>query len=621
MLKAVAFKNFVLFKDYQRLKFENGPYFCVGPNGSGKSSFYELIRRCLSSEWNLSSSNIYNNSKPAFIICEYFLCDELSSTFKIVAKLGFKPDALHACRFALSEKDNAENHYKMVCLQNRANKQCKIYLEMYKIDSSSDELCVDEKLCGDDLDIDVIECVKSLTQADSQDKLDIIVNFLDKNRGPTLSQKAPPYSSECEKCLHELTLSIAQIFGKRSVDHTQLAGARQRGPVYGQISERAQILDKLLCAKEVDRQKEKQFFNALTLPHHYEFKKEDNQIKVTNKTTRCQTSLLKTSNGVVESKQLSLLFACKKYQTIILDDIERAMHPQMIRNLRELVLRRINDKTILLSTNSAELISQWTIPRTFVFSYKMERRSCQTKVRSIDASILKTVSSEEMKKVLYCPYVLFVEGLADKMVLYAILHHVQCLLENEAKHEIFLRDLLKVDKSRLEPFHIFLVGLYIVPQFGKTCHNNTLKFCETIGVPSMYVYDKDTFIHEKTGAKDKLKEHYGVNIRRGETNIEKINREQEKKNIFMWNKGCLERVVYGDTWTKSKTGSCHKLKVKASTSKSVHKKFKPDDSCKRLVDLEPTELQNLAKKLIDNPNEDILRFLDFLVKMCSNLNL
>ena len=622
MLRAVSFENFVLFKEYQQLQFEEGPSFCVGPNGSGKSSLYELLRRCLSSEWNLTSSNIYDKSKTAFIICDYYFCDDLSKVFKEEIKLDFNPNALYACRLAIPTNDGkAENHFKIVCLHTRERKKCRVFLEMYTIYSDRDELNVVDKPSRVAFDSEVTQCLRSLIGKQTQDNVEKVVSLL---RECTLS-KAQRSLSECERCLRILTQSVALIFGKRSVDQTQLAGARKRdrGHVYDQILDRAQILDKLLDSDEVDEKKEKEYFNALTLPHKYEFKKEGNKINVTNLRTHCQTSLLKTSDGVVESKQLSLLFACRKFKTIILDDIERGMHPQMIRNLRELVLRRLKKKTVLLSTNSAELISQWTISKTFVFSYKMLSPStCETKVRKIRTSILKSVSSEEMKKVLYCPYALFVEGPADKMVIYAVLHYVESLLANGEKRRIFSK-ILKETKCTSESFRTFLIGLYIVPQYGKTGHNNTIRFCEEIGVPCMHVYDEDAFMKKEGTTKmtrAKLNENYRVSIEEGEVNIQKINSVLEGEKLFMWNVGSLEQVVYGEAWTKPKKRDDRRQTRSSSASPPPAKKAKLGGDYKKLIDLSPDELDDNAKRLVDQVDEEVFRLLRFLCKMCVRLS-
>lgn len=106
----------------------------------------------------------------------------------------------------------------------------------------------------------------------------------------------------------------------------------------------AEIITELIGSEDIDERKEKEIFEFLTRPNEFLFKKELNSTTnvnenfVEHKTKRFP--LLKTSVGIVEAKQFSLLMAHKSFQTICLEEPDRGMHPQMIERMKMELYRK-----------------------------------------------------------------------------------------------------------------------------------------------------------------------------------------------------------------------------------------------------------------------------------------
>lgn len=74
MLRGVVLKNFVHFKNrfiFDFSKTKQGPIIFVGASSTGKTAALELIRRCMDRKLNSSLTNRYDDSKIAYVFCEF----------------------------------------------------------------------------------------------------------------------------------------------------------------------------------------------------------------------------------------------------------------------------------------------------------------------------------------------------------------------------------------------------------------------------------------------------------------------------------------------------------------------------------------------------------------------
>ncbi|CAG2244606.1 unnamed protein product [Mytilus edulis] len=105
----MLFKNFIHFKEFQLLTFENGSHFFIGANSSGKTSALEIIRRCMSSDINTSISSSYDENKNAYAFCKF---DVPSSTrienFKNISSV-----------YSGVVKTTDKSYVKIICLKKQ----------------------------------------------------------------------------------------------------------------------------------------------------------------------------------------------------------------------------------------------------------------------------------------------------------------------------------------------------------------------------------------------------------------------------------------------------------------------------------------------------------------------
>ena len=163
----------------------------------------------------------------------------------------------------------------------------------------------------------------------------------------------------------------------------------------------------------------------------------------------------------------------------------------MIQRLRDLVLRRIKDKVIVVSSHHQSIITSWTIPRTFACRFmtrSSEDEQSETSVVSCKDLPPNSLAEDEMKKVPFSAHALFMEGQSDKKLIRAVLFRLQQQICDQIECNImtYIKD--------KESFCNFITMLSVVPQGGATHHYKTHRMCSMLGIPCIYVYDKDVFI-------------------------------------------------------------------------------------------------------------------------------
>eukprot|EP00105_Crassostrea_gigas_P004106 XP_011417217.1 PREDICTED: uncharacterized protein LOC105320823 [Crassostrea gigas] len=124
----------------------------------------------------------------------------------------------------------------------------------------------------------------------------------------------------------------------------------------------AEIITELLDSDIIDKKKEQEIFSFLTNPSKIVFRKEApnanriNLIQVKNGMN--EFPLLKTSVGIIEAKQFSLIMAHRTLKPICLEEPDRGMHPQMIERLKEVLHHESRLKTIIVVTHTPYLLDQ-----------------------------------------------------------------------------------------------------------------------------------------------------------------------------------------------------------------------------------------------------------------------
>lgn len=155
---------------------------------------------------------------------------------------------------------------------------------------------------------------------------------------------------------------------------------------YKATCSQAEIINELLRSQTMNKCKEEQIFNFLTSPNTFHFERKPGpnsdftSIFVSSGTGKFP--LLKTSVGIVEAKQFSLLMAEEQFQTICLEEPDRGMHPQMIERMKIQLYRESCSKTIIVVSHSPFVIDAMSLENTFIF-FKREGEACVRNVSDL----------------------------------------------------------------------------------------------------------------------------------------------------------------------------------------------------------------------------------------------
>lgn len=299
-------------------------------------------------------------------------------------------------------------------------------------------------------------------------------------------------------CLEKKFIATFPLRGIGSVQWTKSKniGKEHKKENYIKASERAEVISTLLSdttyKADINEEDETKKFNFLTYPEVFKFKKVGEKIMVRHNGS--QSDLLKTSEGIIEAKVVSLLLAHKDIQTLCLEDPDRGMHPQMIERLKTVLYKSACCKTIIVVTHSPYFIDSITIHKTHVF---MRNRFYEPYVCSVfnvgDNSDLSRVADvETLRILLFATKVLLVEGPTDRDVIQAILAHVKC---NELEKSVGEES--KEITENISTHQIIPVG-------GCDSVEKVQAFCDFIDLPCLCLLDRDKAIGGDKGEKIKF---------------------------------------------------------------------------------------------------------------------
>ena len=330
MLRRVFLENFVEFKDKQTINFEeNGsPNIFIGENGSGKSSLLEGIRRCLPSATSTTRSSVYDDQKPSYYVCKY--------------------DTSKCCEKKLSDIAPASIFTGILTTADK---------EYFKFVSTPTELLIDKySSTGARSSFQTMN-----TDHAMQMNTDLQTNILNPNK-ITSSSTDPTNTSCVEERLKMLEKYIVLTFPLRSIGPLQWSKSiriadDRRDENYLEASQRSEVIMYFLeHPSEFDLDKDNEYFTALTGRNDITFKLSPNsngeQSILVESTSNTKLpggkfALLKMPEGILEAKYFSILMSSKQFQTVIVEEPERGMHPQMIERMLAIIQKESTTKMIV----------------------------------------------------------------------------------------------------------------------------------------------------------------------------------------------------------------------------------------------------------------------------------
>lgn len=501
MLRGIVLENFVHFSERFALDFSksnHGPNIFVGASSTGKTVVLELIRRCMDIRLNSSLTNRCDESKTAYVFCEF---ENAYDNYEGTIISGMIVDKVHEDIVDSDEEDeeweenkkvNKEDtifHKVIMYVYKEEMKFCsKTYLKTPG-DSIVDlrkNVRLSKDVLAEMLDKELLSANKGRQpdgnyQISSGIKDGFDIAFAEKvsNEIRKLQKENKTYN-QCPKVWRELEDTFVGVLSMRGLGvfqwtKSQLINDEFKSTNYKGTCIQAEIIAELMESKYIDREREQKMFHFLTSGSKFHFVKKSKSEIVVQHGGR-EFALLKTSVGILEAKQFSLLMAHDKLQTICLEEPDRGMHPQMIERMKEVLHYESRNKTIIVVTHSPSLVDSTSLRNTFFFS---DRENVAKVVNIYDElknnDYLKMLVTTEFKTILFSSNVLFVEGLTDKIVLEAIFRKVK-------------------ERSKSFDENFSILSHEICSMAGKSKAKKVQGFCNALNIKFRLVLDRDAMI-------------------------------------------------------------------------------------------------------------------------------
>ncbi|VDH99870.1 Hypothetical predicted protein [Mytilus galloprovincialis] len=499
MIRSIAMHNFVHFHEEQRLVFEEGANFLIGGNSTGKTALFELIRRCYSNKINTTTSSVLNENELAYAVCHFTVPEHYPPIKKLelFPSKEEQPKELLACIFMKSQgpttvkksrkyRNKKYDCYKVVCsisskdsIKTFAHKFVGSYgwdtKQLDKNTKGCKQISLDKSATDDVMD--------SGRHKNIHDFYKIITSDFESSTTGS-SDLAETNMNALYDWLEKGYVGILPMrsIGPLQWSKSKLNKHKSRDKNYTNADCRAEILLHLLNNDLVDKIQEKVFHDQIVYP--YEFIKLKRKIEVSNAERKYQSPkrLLKTPEGILEAKQLTLVLAHKEFSTITIEEPDRGMHPHMIKKMRDLILRRITGKTVLIITHNPSLIDRWAMSRTFVSSKSILNETICHSICKVPLGydkLCKPEQIQEMINLLFSSRILFVEGKTDKIIVEAIF----CLLIHDDK--------IYEDKGISTNQKHFLLATDIRELSGSGNGHKIKKFCKKMKKEIYILFDSD----------------------------------------------------------------------------------------------------------------------------------
>nr|XP_034323678.1 uncharacterized protein LOC105341935 [Crassostrea gigas]XP_034323679.1 uncharacterized protein LOC105341935 [Crassostrea gigas] len=529
----------------------NGLNIFVGANFCGKSTVCELIRRCMTDEINVSVTRSWDETKVAYAFCQF--------------------DTIHYKEIisGIIKEPHMNKFYKVFIYKNRTLVRSKLSgsktIRSFSFEEKEGEQVIESILNKND-------------DGSSDDKVNDIIEKIKHSKKESSSYE-PNWKS-----LEKKFIATFPLRGIGSVQWTRskLIGKKHKKRNYKIASERAEIISTILSQKNENKhfneKDETRIFNFLTYPEVFKFEKVHKKIMVQHNGQKFD--LLKTSEGIIEAKVVSLLLAQNDIKTLCLEDPDRGMHPQMIERLKTVLYKSARRKTIIVVTHSPYFVDTITIHRTHVF---IRNRLHEPYVCSIlnvgDNSDLSKVSGiETLRTLLFATKVLLVEGPTDRDVMQAILTQEKCTE-------------LEISKESKEDYLTENMTAYqIIPIGGCDNIEKVQAFCDYIDLPCLCLLDRDKAIgKEKKDEEDKKdKKNPKVTFLGKRKNIEDIEKLEAEiccteSAKFRTREICFETYMEALKSKKKKSTSARK-ESKINEIISFRQKEKKDEDLKNYIE-------------------------------------
>lgn len=555
MLRGMVFQNFVHFKErctFDFSKTENGPNLFVGASSTGKTAALELIRRCMDSKLNSSLTKRLKPDENAYVFCEFKNETTCYGPTVITGMIvegkhqgisdSIPEDEEYEDWNEMQTKNGTRFHKVIMYSYNGEIKFCsKTYLEKENgnIVDLRMNLKLSPSLLDGILDKNQTEISNDINEGIKERFNDVFVNNVLEQIEQIKINKTINSKPKLWGIMEEAFVGILSMRGPGTFQWTKSGyiDFTFRSRNYEDVCAHAEIISDLLDSKLIDTEEEKRIFGYLTYPNQIEFKKDPSPtgqtvIKVELKESTT-IPLLKTSLGIIEAKQFSLLMTHKLFKTICLEEPDRGMHPHMIERMKEVLHQESKKKTVIVATHSPYLLDSRSLENTFIF-LKKGIDSFVQKIGDLDKCgiVRKIIEIEDLKRLLFSSHVLFVEGKSDKIVLQSIFRH------------IFLSERKISDKTP------DMLSYEIIQMGGKDFKDTLAEFCTEINIKHCFVLDRDTYVKKKKKAErgtveipeypDIIETDCKLNDFLESKFDELSNLLASQKNTFIWRKGGLE---------------------------------------------------------------------------------
>lgn len=517
----------------------------VGANFCGKSTIIELIRRCMTDDINVSITRSYNESRVAYAFCQF----DLPQHGEIISGI-------------IKDPKKIDKMYKVFIY-----KDCTLFRSKF---TDSDTIQTQKFIFEDQKGKQVIESI--LNTNNDQTNIDKILRKIELYNGANdmSSSNEPDWN-----WLEEKFIATFPLRGIGSVQWTKSKKIANKDKNYLKASKRAEIISTLLSDETykeyINEDDETNIFNFLTYPEVFKFERVGEKIMVRHNGP--QFDLLKTSEGIIEAKVVSLLLAHKDIQTLCLEDPDRGMHPQMIERLKTVLYKSArHDKTIIVVTHSPYFVDTITIHKTHVFIRNKLHKPYVCSVLNVgDNSDLSKVSDiETLRILLFATKVFLVEGPTDRDVMQAILTQEKCTeLEisnsKESKEDYLIEN---------------MTAIQIIPIGGCDNIEKVQAFCEYIDLPCLCLLDRDKALGSE---KDRKTTFLGK--RKNTEDIEKLENEIRctESAKFGSEEICFETYIETLKSKKKKSTSARK-KSQINEIISFRQKEKKDKDLKKYIE-------------------------------------
>ena len=507
------------FKEKQTINFEeNGsPIIFVGENGSGKSSLLEGVRRCLSSATSTTRSSVYDEKKPSYIVCKY-------DTSKC-SERALNEENEQAFMFTGILTTVGGNYFKFVSTPSE------LFIDMYKDSNTS----VPRQFRP--INIDHTRRTNTDLQANTLFP-DNITNCAVLEQCDTKGQ-----DSKVEERLKLLEGYVALTLPLRSIGPLQWSKSvriaeDKRDENYSEASQRSEIIMFFLENKDdFDLKKENEFFTGLIARNDIEFcLTTDSHCQQTIEVKSTKTklpggkfALLKMPEGILEAKYFSILMSSKQFQTVIVEEPERGMHPQMIERMLAIIQKESKVKMIVLTTHNPCFVKPSTISQLTIFkrlkpqigmdkdrteiipdlSHIFKEDKYKPKQNLSDQPGMKTLrllTRDHLTEFIFAQRILFCEGDSDFLFLTALKELIMKLSLGSYRVLQLIcitSGIGPVQLDDITSLHKILVSIQIININGWNNASKMHRLCEGLKVDDhFFVCDKDSIVEKEIMKKD-----------------------------------------------------------------------------------------------------------------------